>query len=217
MANYFQSNDDAWGYSYFNDIGENKNSYAGEKSKYFNSDGSLKSGYSQREIGGNSGVGEVATYRNESSDDDDGESTTQRWGIFGAPTPAPAPAPRPAPRPAPTPAPAPKPAPKPAAPVQHSPEIKQAQQLADTYKSDIISGKTSEQINNKKAYYPTVENQDYSKDTYINRDSQFNTQYDFNAKTFASDVSNKKSASQDFFNKKKDQVTTSSKFTEFMQ
>jgi hypothetical protein len=81
MANRFQSNNDAWGYSYFNGAGESQNSYAGEKSKYFNSDGSLKSGYSQREIFNNSGVGEVATYRNESYSDDD-DDLVQRFGIF---------------------------------------------------------------------------------------------------------------------------------------
>lgn len=130
-----------------------------------------------------------------------------------------APAPRPAPRPAPkaAPKPAPKPAPKAAAPVQHSPEIKQAQTLANSYKSDIIASKPTEEIYKSKSSQPTVENQDYSKESYINKNSSFNNQYDFSAKTFANDVSDKKSASQDFFNKKKDQLTGSPKYTEFMQ
>ena len=127
-----------------------------------------------------------------------------------------APAPRPTPPPAPAPTPAPTPAPKPA-PVQHSPEVEKAKELVDTYKSDIIAGKPTEEIYKSKSSQPTVENQDYSKESYINKNSSFNTKYDFSAKTFASDVSNKKSASQDFFNTKKDQLTTSPKYKEFMQ
>jgi len=134
------------------------------------------------------------------------------YGKEAQPTAAPAPAAAPPPAPKA----APKPAPKPA-PVQHSPEFKQAKERANSYKSDIIAGKPSEEIYKSKSSQPTVENQDYSKETYINRDSNSNTQYDFSAKTFANDVSDKKSTSQDFFNKKKDQLTSSPKYTEFMQ
>ena len=116
--------------------------------------------------------------------------------------------------PAPTPTP-PKPTPPP--PVVVSPEIKQAVERADAYKSDLIEGNPTEEIYNSKSSQSTVENQDYSKNTYINRNSNSNTKYDFSAKTFAGDVNNKKSASQDFFNKKKDQLSGFPKYTKFMQ
>lgn len=92
------------------------------------------------------------------------------------PKPAPKPAPRPAPRPAPAPAPAPPP-PKPAPPVVHSPEIKQAKERVNKYQSDIKEGKTSEEI------YGI---EDYSKDTYINRDQSKQPKiYDFSQSSFA--------------------------------
>lgn len=106
--NYFQTNTDAWGYSYFNGIGQNSNSYQAQIDKYFNKPTkgkygyiqTLKPGYTQQQIN-TTGLGEVATYTNVSSDHDDFETEVQKFGIFGAPVfaPAPAPAPKPAPKP----------------------------------------------------------------------------------------------------------------------
>ena len=104
----------------------------------------------------------------------------------------------------------PKPTPPPP-PVEASPEIKQAIGHADAYKSDLIEGNPTEEV------YNATQAEDYSKETYINRNSKSNTQYDFSSKTFMNDKKDNKEASQDFFNKKKDQVTTSSKYKEFMQ
>ena len=111
-------------------------------------------------------------------------------------------------------------------PVVDSPEIKQAVGHADAYKSDLIGGNPTEEIYNadstannvgSTANNETTQAEDYSKETYINRNSKSNTQYDFSSKTFMNDKKDNKEASQDFFNKKKDQVTTSSKYKEFMQ
>lgn len=104
-------------------------------------------------------------------------------------------------------------------PVVDSPEIKQAVGHADAYKSDLIGGNPTEEIYNvdSTANGETTQAEDYSKETYINRNSKSNTQFDFSAKTFMNDKKDKQEASQDFFNKKKDQVTTSSKYKEFMQ
>jgi len=102
-----------------------------------------------------------------------------------------------APTPAPTPEPKPEPEIKPTGPVEYSPEIQQAKERTNKYQSDIKDGTTSNQIHNP---------QDYSKDSYINRDSAVSNKYDFSAKAFGS-------ASQDFLNKKKDEVTDSPNFT----
>ena len=182
--------------------------------KFFDS-GQLKDGYSYEGGPGMVARG-TANYRVRSGGGKDGlrYRTEQRtvYGRVAQPTAAPAPAAAPPPAPKA----APKPAPKPA-PVQHSPEIKQAIERVDAYKSDVMEGKPSEEIYKSKSSQPTVENQDYSKDTYINRDSKSNTQYDFSSKTFAGNANDNKSTSQDFFNKKKDQLTASPNYTEFMQ
>tara|TARA_R110002050_G_scaffold271859_1_gene415463 strand:+ start:433 stop:1050 length:618 start_codon:yes stop_codon:yes gene_type:complete len=205
MASLFQSNEDAWGSDYFNGNHSSQRSYDSDKAKYFNSDGTLKAGYEQREQSNDStSMGAVATYSNESSGDDYGDTTFQHYGIYKTPQQAAAPGSTPAPTPAATPA----PKPQPTGPVKVSPEIQQAQERTNKYQSDLKDGSASENI-----YKPN----DYAKDTYINPGSSSSNQYDFSKKTFAGDVKDKQTNSQDFFNKKKDQLTTSSKFTEFMQ
>ena len=68
--------------------------------------------------------------------------------IKSKPAPASAPAPAAAPVPTPAPKPQPQPQPKPK-PIENSPEMQQAKERVQTYESDILSGKTSNEIYNK--------------------------------------------------------------------
>ena len=237
MANYYQDNGNAWASKTFNGYGEWHGNYQGEYDKYFNGDGTLKSGYTQREIGSNSNIGEVATYGQQTEDDDDGESQSWNYGIFKTPQQAAAPAP--APTPAPTPAPAPAPKPQPTGPVEHSPVIKQAKERVNKYESNIKDGTTSESIydvgsnskkydvgshskkynvgSNSKKYDVKSNSENYAKDSYINRDSKGFNQYNFASKTFDGASNNSKLNSQDFFSKKKNNLTASPQYKEFMQ
>tara|TARA_R110001592_G_scaffold52697_2_gene161672 strand:- start:2503 stop:3105 length:603 start_codon:yes stop_codon:yes gene_type:complete len=200
MANYYQDNGNAWASKSFNGYSEQDSDYERMYGEYFNGDGTLKSGYTQREIGSNSNIGEVATYGQQTEDDDDGESQSWNYGIFKTPQQKAAPAP--APTPAPTPAPKPQPKPQPTGPVEHSPEIKQAKERVNKYESNIKDGTTSE---------------NYAKDSYINRDSKRFNQYNFASKTFDGASDNSKLNSQDFFSKKKNNLTSSPEYKEFMQ
>jgi hypothetical protein len=95
--------------------------------------------------------------------------TFQQAIYIDAPKAAPAPAPQPQPQPK-----AKKPEPKKPEPVEHSPEIKQAKERTNSYKSDILSGKASEDI------YDVSSNQfNNSNKAFLN-----SQQFDFSSKTF---------------------------------
>ena len=102
-------------------------------------------------------------------------------------------APPPAPAPPPRPAPAPPPPPKPPAPVVHSPEIIQAKERASKYKSDLKSGKPSEDIYGRSEISNEVYGQDYSKDTYIAESNLNRNQiFDFSQNSFGNNQKKKR-------------------------